>query len=89
MKKKLESLGTVDVPRLVSGLFDVLCYRSLGVGMSVPDIWITGQSHESAEYHAWHGRSVERKQDGCYHGPFRIVPANVKPMRGENETNVK
>lgn len=77
MKKKLESLGTVDVPRLVTGLFDVLCYRSLGTGMSVPDVWITGQSKQSADYHACHGRMIQRWDVGCYHGPFRIVPANL------------
>ena len=80
MKKSTENVIGGPMPRLVSGLFDVLCYRSLGVGMSVPDTWITGQSRKSAEYHAWHGRSIELRDAGCYHGPFRIVPANAIGM---------
>lgn len=55
-------------------LFSVLCYRSIGSQMSVPDVWITGQHRESAEYHALHGRRIERRDDGCYHGPFKIIP---------------
>ena len=71
-----ENVVGVDHPQLVSGLFDVLCYRSLGPCMSMPDVWISGQSKESAEYHVRHGRMLERRDAGCYHGPFRIVPAN-------------
>ena len=73
---EMEKLVPVGQPRLVSGLFDVLCYRSLAPGLSVTDNWITGQSRESAEYHAMRGRMTERRDAGCYHGPFRIVPAN-------------
>lgn len=55
-------------------LFKVTCYRSIGPGLSVPDTWITKQSRASAEYHAWHGRAIESREVGCYHGPFRIIP---------------
>jgi hypothetical protein len=78
MKTSTNAVPPVPLARLVSGLFDVLCYRSIGVGMSVPDVWISGQSKESADYHAWHGRMIQRWDAGCYHGPFRIVPANER-----------
>jgi hypothetical protein len=55
-------------------LFSVFCYRAICDGLSMPDTWITGQSRESAEYHARHGRMIERRDHGCYHGPFRILP---------------
>jgi hypothetical protein len=72
-----QETGGDFVSRLVLGLFTVTCYRSLGPGLSVPDTWITGQSRESAEYHAWNGQAIERREAGCYHGPFRIIPENV------------
>lgn len=68
----------INAPEVAShGLFSVFCYRAICDGLSVPDTWITGQSREQAEYHAWHGRAIERRDAGCYHGPFRIIPENV------------
>lgn len=52
----------------------------------MPDVWISGQSKESAEYHAWHGRSIERRDAGCYHGPFRIIPDNAESIHHEPKT---
>lgn len=54
--------------------FTVMCYRMFAPELSAPDVWISGQCKESADYHAWHGRVTERREPGCYHGPFTIIP---------------
>ena len=78
MKTKLKSDGPLrELPRTDCCRFRVTCYRSLGSGMSVPEVWISGQSKASADYHAWHGRMIERREAGCYHGPFRVIPDNA------------
>lgn len=78
---------TASAPALaISGLFSVTCYRAICEGLSVPDVWISGQSRESAEYHAWNGRQIERRDPGCYHGPFRIIPENAQAQASPPET---
>ena len=76
MKARIQAATPTALHALACSRFRVTCYRMIAVGRSVPDDWITGQSRESAEYHAWHGRMIERREIGCYHGPFRIIPEN-------------
>lgn len=73
------------LPSTPCSRFRVSCYRMIAEGMSVPDEWITGQSRESAEYHAWRGRKQERREVGCYHGPFLIIPENTEARQPATE----
>jgi hypothetical protein len=61
------------MPIVLNDLFTVTCYRSLGSGLSVPDVWCRCGDRHAAEYHARDGRRVESRSAGCYHGPFRII----------------